>query len=178
MTKIEIPLRRNKLLLGIGGSILFITLGFYLFMTVAYQQTRYRPELVKCLGIAAIVFFSGTGIYGSRKMFDNNIGLIIDNNGITDNTNASSSGLIRWADITEIRTEQVMSTKFLLIYTNDPNGILERAKGLKRKLMAGNMKMYGTPLSITSNTLKYDFNDLEILLKDRLKEYLEMTPNR
>lgn len=113
MTKIEIPLRRNKLLLGIGGSILFITLGFYLFMTVAYQQTRYRPELVKCLGIAAIVFFSGTGIYGSRKMFDNNIGLIIDNNGITDNTNASSSGLIRWADITEIRTEQVMSTKFL-----------------------------------------------------------------
>jgi len=32
------------------------------------------------------------------------------------------------------------------------------------------MKMYGTPLSITSTTLKYDFNDLEKLLKDRLFE--------
>jgi len=32
------------------------------------------------------------------------------------------------------------------------------------------MKMYGTPLSITSTTLKYDFNDLEKLLKDKLFE--------
>jgi len=62
--------------------------------------------------------------------------------------------------------------------TNDPNGILEKVKGMKRKLLAGNMKMYGTPLSITSNTLKYNFNDLEKLLKDRLNEQREKMPNR
>lgn len=35
--------------------------------------------------------------------------------------------------------------------------------------------MYGTPLSITSNTLKYNFNDLEQLIAERLlkKKMLE-----
>ncbi len=110
-------------------------------------------------------------------MFDNNVGLTIDDNGIIDNTNASSIGLIKWFEITEIKTEQIMSTKFLLIYTKDPNSILDKVKGMKRKLMAGNMKMYGTPISITSNTFKYNFNDLEKLLKDRLNEQRERIPN-
>ena len=111
-------------------------------------------------------------------MFDTKVGLTIDDTGIIDNTNASSIGLIKWTDITAIKTEQVMSTKFLLIYTNDPNRILESVKGIKRKLMTGNMKMYGTPLSITSNTLKYNFDDLERLLKGRLNEQRERIPNR
>jgi hypothetical protein len=104
--------------------------------------------------------------------------LIINEDGIIDNTNASSIGLIKWADITEIRTEQVMSTKFLLIYTNNPKQILEKAKGIKRKLLEGNMKKYGTPLSITSNTIKYNFTDLEKLLNDKLNSQRETMPNR
>ena len=172
MTKIEIPLSRTKLLLiGVGGSILFVALGFYLFTTAADQQ-RFNPTFVKVVGIVSILFFCITGIYSIKKMFDKNIGLIIDENGIIDNTNTTSIGLIKWSDITEIKTKQIMTTKFLLIFTNNPNEILEKASGMKRKLLAGNMKMYGTPLSITSTTLKYNFNDLEKLLKDRLNEYL------
>ncbi len=178
MNKVEIPLSKTKLLLGIGGSILFIVVGIYLFTTLADEQTRFNPILVKGVGIASILFFSVAGIYGIKKMFDNNIGLTIDDIGIIDNTNATSIGLIKWADIIEIKTEQVMSTKFLLIYTSDPNRILEKVKGMKRKLMEGNMKMYGTPLSITSNTLKYNFNDLEKLLKAKLIEQHERMPNR
>jgi hypothetical protein len=178
MNKIEIPISKTKLLLGIGGSILFLVLGLYLFTTVADQQTRFNPTLVKGIGIAGILFFGATGIYGIKKIFDKNIGLTIDENGIIDNTNATSIGLIKWADITEIKTEQVMSTKFLLIYTSDPNRILEKATGIKRKLLEGNMKMYGTPLSITSNTLRYNFSDLEKLIRDRLNEQRERIPNR
>ena len=178
MNKIEIPLSKSKLIFGIGGSILFVVLGYYLFTTIADEQTRFNTAFVKGVGIAGILFFGATGVYGFKKMFDNSVGLTIDENGIIDNTNATSIGLIKWSDITEIRTEQVMSTKFLLIFTNNPNGILEKVSGMKRKLMAGNMKMYGTPLSITSTTLKYNFDDLENLLKGRLKEQRERMPNR
>jgi hypothetical protein len=175
MNKIEIPLSKTKLLLGIGGSILFVMLGLYLFMTIADHQTRFNPTNIKGAGIAGVLFFGATGLYGIRKMFDKRVGLTIDDDGIIDNTNASSIGLIRWSEITEIKTAQVMSTKFLLIYTNDPNEILERVKGMKRKLMAGNMKMYGTPLSITSNTLKCNFDDLEKLLKESLAAFANKT---
>jgi len=182
MKKIEIPLSKTKLLLGIGGSFLFIFAGIWLFThSNDFQNLSWKifrnPTIIKTVGITGVLFFGATGIYGIKKMFDNNIGLTIDDNGIIDNTNASSIGLIKWFEITEIKTEQVMSTKFLLIYTKDPNSILDKVKGMKRKLMAGNMKMYGTPLSITSNTLKCNFNELEKLLKDRLKEQRERMPN-
>jgi hypothetical protein len=170
MNKIEIPLSKTKLLLGIGGSILFVALGLYLITTIAEQQTGLNPTLVKGVGIACILFFGATGIYGIKKLFDKKIGLTIDENGIFDNTNASSVGLIKWTDITAIKREQVASTKFLLIYTTNPDFYLDKAKGFTRKLMAGNNRMYGTPLSITSNTLKYNFNDLEKLINDRLDE--------
>ena len=88
MDKVEIPLSKTKLLLGISGSILFVVLGAFLFMTIADNQTRFSPTFVKGAGIAGILFFSATGIYGIRKMFDNITGLIIDENGIVDNTNA------------------------------------------------------------------------------------------
>ncbi len=176
MNKIEIPLSKTKLLFGIGGSILFVVLGFYLITTMADQQTRFNQTMVKGVGIASILFFGSTGIYGIKKMFDKTIGLTIDKNGIFDNTNASSVGLIKWSDITEIKTEQVASTKFLLIYTANPDFYLEKVKGFKRKLMEGNNRMYGTPLSITSNTLKYNFNDLEKLINDRLDKQRERKP--
>lgn len=71
-----------------------------------------------------------------------------------------------------------MSTKFLLIFINDPNKILEQTSGMKRKILQGNMKMYGTPISITSTTLKYKFDDLNKLLTERLNEQREKMPNR
>ena len=118
--------------------------------------------VVKGVGILGILFFSATGILGFKKLFDKKVGLIIDSNGITDNSNASSVGLIEWNDITDIITKQVMSTKFLLINVANPEKYIEKAKsGMKTKLMRSNMKIYGTPLSITSNTLKYDFGELE-----------------
>jgi hypothetical protein len=71
-----------------------------------------------------------------------------------------------------------MSTKFLLIFISNPDKYLDRVSGFKRKLMKGNMKIYGTPLSITSITLKCSFNELEKLIFGRLKDQQEGMPNR
>ena len=180
MTKVEISLSKAKILLLLISSIAFVTASI-LFITTpdTFISTIFRSrDLIILAGIAGVIFFGATGIYGARKFFDKSVGLIIDDNGITDNTNASSAGLIDWNDITEIKTKQVMSTKFLLIFVSNADKYLERVSGFKRKLMTGNMKRYGTPLSITSNTLKYNFNDLEKLILDRLKEQQEKMSNR
>ena len=170
MDKVEIPLSKTKLFLGIAGSILFVIAGFILFLLNEKLHTGLDPVFVKGVAIGCTLFFVATGIYGIKKMFDKTIGLIIDENGIYDNTNASSVGLIKWSDITSIKTEKISSTKFLMIYTKDPESYINRAKGFKKKLMEGNNKLYGTPLSITSNTLKCKFSDLEKLINDRFNE--------
>lgn len=169
--KIEIPLSKNKLFLGIGGSMLFVALGIWLFLNAEnFQEHSFRlirnPIVAKGVGILAVLFFGATGIFGFRKFFDKKVGLLIDSKGITDNSNASSIGLIEWNDITKIITKQVMSTKFLLINVSDPEKYIGKAKSeMKAKLMRSNMKIYGTPLSISSNALKYDFGELEKLVQ-------------
>jgi len=175
--KIEIQISKNKLFLGIGASILFVILGIELFINANDFQNNSigmlrNPMIIKSIGIIASLFFGTTGIYGLKKIFDKKAGLIIDEKGITDNSNASSIGLIEWNDITEIKTKQVMSTKFLLIEVKNPEEYIKKAKNrMKAKLMKTNMKMYGTPLSITSNTLKYNFEKLEHLIQTELKKY-------
>ncbi len=168
--KIEIPLSKAKLLFGLGGSMIFVILGVLILTKAPFVSDN--TVFSKIVGVASILFFGGVLIYGIRKMFDKRAGLIIDEQGITDHSNATSIGLINWSDITAINTRQVMSTKFLLINVQNPEAYIEKAKtGMQRKLMQVNMKTYGTPISITSNTLNYDFNKLEEILQERFAEY-------
>jgi hypothetical protein len=162
------------------GAIVFLILGILFLITPSTfcpPIIRY-PLIIRFIVLVAVLFFGTVSAYGLKKLFDKTIGLVIDDNGITDNTNAASIGLIEWGDITEIKTKKVMSTKFLLINTSKPDKYLERASGFKQKLMVGNMRMSGTPLSISSNSLKCNFNELEKLIRNRLSEQQGKIPRR
>lgn len=180
MSRIEIPLGKKKISLLLFGAVIFVVLGInFIIAPETFVNSIIRtPHVIRIAGIVSILFFGAVGLYGLRRLFDKTIGLIVDENGITDHTNASSIGLIEWKDILEIRTEKVVSTKFLLIYVKNPEKYLERAKGFKRKLMEGNSSMYGTPLSIISNTLRTNFDELEKLIETRLIEYQEKMSSR
>ncbi|AUC75528.1 STM3941 family protein [Olleya sp. Bg11-27] len=168
--KIEIPLSKNKLILGLGASVLFVVLAIWMFLNANYFQEHpfkllRTPIVIKSIGVLGVLIFGATGIFGIKKLFDKKVGLTIDSTGITDHSNASSIGLIEWKDISSVITKQVLSTKFLLINVIAPEKYIGKAQnGMKAKLMQSNMKMYGTPLSITSSTLQYDFEDLEKLI--------------
>lgn len=178
MTRIEIPLSKTKLIIGIIFSLIFVVLSYFMMTTINEGYSVAYSIFIKIFCVLGILFFGTTGLYGIRKMFDNKFGLTIDDNGITDNSNMSSIGLISWTDITEIKTRQEKSTSFLLIFINDNDKYLEKANVLKRRLMKGNMNMYGTPLSIISNTLNYNFDALERLVKEKFNEQHNKMPNR
>jgi hypothetical protein len=177
MTEIEIPLSKKKNVLMLLGAIIFVVLGvWFVSKPENFVSSIYRNiALIRFAGMLSIVFFGVCAIYGVIKLFDKKYGLIIDKNGITDNTNASSVGLISWADISSIETQQVMSTKFLLIFITNPDKYLNRITGLKRKLLQANLRMYGTPLSITSNSILCNFDDLERLITSNLNEFQKIT---
>lgn len=171
MQPINIPLSKKKIALLILGSMLFVVAGCWMFFFQAEQQTHFKVILVKTIGTAAMIFFGTTGIIGIQKLFDTQMGLIIDHNGITDNSSGVSVGLIEWADITALRTSKVMSTKFILINVADPEKYINKATNFKAKILLQNFNMYGTPLSIAANTLDFSFNDLESLLHKAYDNY-------
>jgi len=171
MDRIEIPLSKKKIILLVIGALAFVIIGvFFIINPEVFVKHLNIVSItrVRTVGIASVLFFGVIAIYASWKIRDKRAGLIIDENGIFDNSNSVSIGLIKWADITEIRTEEVSSSKFLLIYVSNPEVYLNKATGFRKKVMRLNYKMYGTPLSITSNTLKYNFSTLEQLLNDGL----------
>lgn len=172
-SKTEIPLSKTKITGIFIGTIIFIILGLlFIGSPEAFVSPIMKsPEVIRITGIASVVFFGFCFIFVARKLFDNKPGLIIDQNGITDNTNATSMGLIEWEDITGIEKKQVMSNRFLILHTNRPEKYIDRAKNvIAKKAMDMNNKTYGSPITIISNSLKIDFNDLEKLIRLELEK--------
>uniref|UniRef100_UPI00404B9DB6 STM3941 family protein n=1 Tax=Gelidibacter sp. TaxID=2018083 RepID=UPI00404B9DB6 len=179
--RIEIPLSKKKIILLLLAAIGFVCGGIWMVINPENAGRFFNPitkrflylnsESIQIIGIVGILFFGAAAIYGTKKLFDKKIGLILDSNGITDNSNATSIGLIEWNDISDIRTKQVMSTKFLLIDIVNPEKYIGKAKnGIQSRLMKASMNMYETPLSITANTLSYDFVELEKLIQTAYKK--------
>ncbi len=171
--KIEIPLSKKKILLLFIGATIFVILGIlFIIIPETFISTIFiNSEIIIIVGIVSVLFFGLCAVFAGKKLFENKAGLTIDDNGITDNTNATSIGLIEWEDITGIEILQIMSTKILMLMTDRPEKYINKAKnGISKRAMKANHKMYGSPLSIISNTLKIKFKDLEILIKNEFEK--------
>lgn len=171
MTRIEIPLSKTKLLISVGSASLFVVLGFYIILKGAHSQEDFNPLLVQGMGFVSVVFFGAIAIFGSKKIFDRTPGLIVDDKGVTDNSSGVCVGLIGWKDIAGISKYEVMSTKFLLIHVYNPEKYLVKANKTKARIMKANMKMAGTPLTISSTALQCDFTELTKSVTDAFEEY-------
>lgn len=175
-SKIEIPLNKTKIVGLFVGSAVFVVLGI-LFIKNAetfVSPIMRSPEVIKTTCIVGVCFFGIGIVFITRKLFDNRPGLIIDQYGLTNNSGAGNVGLIEWEDITGIETKQVMSTKFLIIHTNQPGKYIGRAKNtFAKQTMTLNNKTYGSPISITANSLNTDFKSLEKLVRTAFEKNIK-----
>jgi hypothetical protein len=164
---LEIPLNKTKIIGLILASVMFVTLGFWFITSFATLQTDFSPSLIRMIGAASILFFGVALYYSIKKYFDKKPGLIFSHRGIVDNSNGTSIGLIEWNDITGIKVVEVWKNKSILFQTNAPEKYIAKAGKHQAYLMQANMKTYGTPLCITPQTLKIDFDQLYDLILEK-----------
>lgn len=167
--QIIIKLSRSKIILITLGAVGFVALGFWM-LTIADTQSRYGPIYMKILAVASISFFGLCGLYGLLKLFDNKPGLILNQEGLLDNSSAVGGHLIKWDDITGLEVEQVKSTKFLLIYVKNPKDYYTGASRFKKFWMIMNERIYGTPLSLSSASLQCDFDELITAIENNINK--------
>lgn len=168
--EVVIPLSRNKLALLLVGSVAFVG-GGILLCFLADTQTDFHPAFMKGVGLVGVFFFGLCSIYGCVKMFDPRPGLIIDEDGIVDRSNAVSAGRLHWDEITGLKVSTIMGQRFLVIELADPRKCLERWGFFKRMMNAVNMKITGSPVNIASNSLRIDFDELVQVLTAALRRY-------
>jgi len=172
--QIEIPLSRTKMTITFLVSLIFIGLGIWFVISPPIVNSHIfgNPTLILIVGITAVLFFGFVAITIFRKFSDNKAGLIINKQGIIDNSSGVSAGLIPWTDIEELKVLQVVSQKFLMIIVKNPQAYLDRVSNpIKRNAMKMNFKSYGSPISISPNALKTDFDTLKQQLEEKMKEY-------
>ena len=163
--KIEIPLSKTKIFLYLFGSIIFVAL--FIFIIVELQPSFF----IEIVGYCGVVFFGFGCLVLIRKLLDHRPGLIIDQNGITDNTTYMSVGRIEWKDIVGLETYQVESTKMIIIHIDNPEKYIKRAKnGLAANAMRMSQSMTGSPFSINSGALQINHDALECLLLEELEK--------
>jgi len=156
------------------GSLVFVGLGLWFLINPPKISNPIfgNPTLIFIVGLASILFFGFVAVTIFRKFSDKRPGLVISRQGITDNSSGVSAGLIPWTDIIEIKVSQVMNQKFLMFIVSNPQNYLDKVTNpLKRNAMKMNYKTYGSPISISSNALQTNFDDLQRLLVQKMNEY-------
>ena len=123
-------------------------------------------------GFLSIVVFGFFGVVVLKKIFDKRPGLIISEQGITDNSSGVSAGFIPWSDITAIKEKAVATQRFLNVIVKNPQEYIEKQRsGFKRKIMQKNYDMFQMPIGISTNALKISHEELKQILKERLIEH-------
>jgi hypothetical protein len=157
--RIEISTDKKRavllILILIGANLILLALG--------------RTMAIALAALSAIAV-----IYVLVTAFKKNYGLVIDNNGITDNV--SKIGLIQWSDIEDIKIiklkglSQEDSPPRLAIYVRNPKDYLysNRGRGSLSQSEAESLyDKYGTPILINYALLKHKGVELqEILLRE------------
>lgn len=174
---ITIPLSKGKLLLSTLGAFAFVAIGFWFVLAPPTTYSSFfGPTLIIIIGLISIFLFGGIAILVIRKLFDPRPGLIIDEQGISDNSGGLSAGQILWEDVSDIQVLQIQRQRLILVLVKNPQDYIDRQNnGWKRKLMAMNYRQYGTPLSISTNGLKISFAELLEVLKHHLATFHQET---
>lgn len=170
-TQIEIPLSKKKLIKMLIGSIVFVAAGLWFLIKPPTISNPFfgNPTTIFLIGLAAILFFGLISVYIIRKLQDNKPGLIINSTGLIDNSSGVSAGQILWTDIENISVIEMHRQKLIMLEVNDPQSYIDKqTSSFKRKVMQMNFNMYGTPLSITSNALEINFEELLNILNNHL----------
>lgn len=178
-TIIRIPLSKNKIVKLLIFSLIFVAAG--LWILIAQPQTSnfiFNNVWLKNIagGMSTIMGIAGT-FYFSRKLADSQPGLVIDNEGFTDNSSAVALGKIYWRDVIAVEEKAIQASiaskqYFVTILLKNPETYINRyPDGIRKKMMLMNLKYSGTPVNISANSLKISFTELKQLLQQQFDAF-------
>ncbi|WP_156971302.1 STM3941 family protein [Knoellia sinensis] len=149
---------RVKTLLALGGCVLF----------VVGSVAIWRAES-PVIGILGLVTFGVFGAYILHALFRSGPGLVVDDEGFTDQSSAGAVGRVLWADVTELGTWSHQGANVLVVGLRNPEDYVARLSAVSRRYARVNLSMMGTPVTIASTGLKTDYDSLFALMNERLE---------
>ena len=154
MQETHIALNKKKTVQYLIVSLLFTIVGAMMIVAPQYFTHSEDTRLTKVIGYVCFILFGLGATLFAIKVFNKKPGLILNEDGIVDQTSAVANGLIQWVDIKNVYAEIVSDHPFIMIDVKNPQKYLEKQKNpIARRAMDINMQLYKTPLHINLSLL-------------------------
>ena len=171
-SKIEIPRSRKKLAAGFIVCVIGVLIGCWCIASPQSFAEDYFL-LIRTLGALLILVFGFLAKYVIKWLFDKKNGLVIDADGLTNNTVAGMSGRIAWRDVADVTEWKYLNQKLVVVVLKDPHCYIDNhTETRNRKALLMNLKTCGSPVVISAAVLKISHNKLYVLLRAKYDEYL------
>ena len=149
-------------LLAIGGIAIWALTSFVFPKLLGF----WKLELTAIVIIAAVVI---AAIYVlMQQTISKKPGLIIDERGITDNSNITSVGLIAWSDISAVQeAANEFKQKMIIVVVRNPEAYINKTNKMRESRQI-QYKQFGSPIVISASNLEYDTKELISMLSRRI----------
>jgi hypothetical protein len=161
--QVTVERSRSKSVAAVLGCILFVVASFGIFA----QGT----ELSFLVGVAGIVTFTTFGMGLIRLSMRAGPGLVVDDAGFDDRSSLVSVGRVPWRDVRSVSEANVAGSSFVVVEVSDPEVYLARLGHIARMAARVNRHMVGSPITISSVSLKTSFSKLSTVMDQAFNEY-------
>ena len=125
------------------------------------------------LGVALILYFGYGLIRNVKNVISSNAGLLLDSNGIHDQTRLFRIETILWKDIDLVRTSPKL--KMMVVELIDPIKYLNKKNYVTRWMGNMNYSTYGSPIYISLMYLDFNATKLFQDIDCKIREFRETT---
>ena len=171
----EIRIKSNNTPKIVALIILVVLLSIMIWLFNNYGNVL--PEGLYKFKIIIIAILAGTILFAFyaiiKQLSSKKPALVINDEGITDNSAFASVGFIPWFDILEIKiTSNSLNKKFLTLFLANPDHYIFKCKtNTQTTVLRNYLKTFGTPVIISAVSLKYELGELLEILEMKLTQY-------
>jgi len=102
-----------------------------------------------------------------QELKGNRPALILDKDGIVDNTHWYSLGRVAWEEVDSIKTKQLFFVQNIQIIFKNPRAVIQKEKRLLKKIVQSyQLLLKKTPMLLNTSLLAISYNELATLLRD------------
>jgi hypothetical protein len=168
MNDLVIPGSRIKLVGQFVGGVVFAAVGWFLMFGPS-QSDPYEGFV----GLVTLAFFGTVAVSILYHLVKGGPAIVINADGIVDNSSGVSVGLIPWDHVGQVREYRVQGQVFLSITPKNLDALLKKQPRWKRAVMRANLSMGAGPVNIPQAALGIKVSDLIREIEQRRRAALE-----
>jgi len=150
----------RKRIVGIAGiSLFFMMLCLAILIEKFFHRDIYSFEFITLL--LAVAFLGFCFLYFLKRRLSSTPSIVINSEGIVDNSTAFGAGMIKWEDIEDVSHYYYEGQPYLEIIPRDKKAFLQKQTPISRFIMRANSLIHGPLILIPVVTLPMSVKEIE-----------------